>query len=80
MDLQSLEPWVLRARGPPGSLSDLYFCTQYVGLFEFSNSRPGALLDFLCLYKTHQAGYAAFLPLFLPDTSQMPRYQEAREG
>lgn len=64
----------------PGALVTCTFVHSTTGLFELSNSRPGALLDLPCLYKTCQAGWATFLPLFLPDASQVPRYQEAREG
>lgn len=55
------------------------FVHTTIGFFELGNPRPGALLDFLCLYKTCLAGYAAFLPPFFPDTSKMPSYQEATE-
>lgn len=63
-----------------GAVVTWSFVHTTIGLYEFSNSRRGAFLDFLCLYETCQAGCAAFLPLGLPDTSQRPRYQEAREG
>lgn len=68
------------SRGLPGAWVTCTFVHSTTGLFELSNSRPGALLDLPCLYKTCRAGWAAFLPLFLPDASQVPRYQEAREG
>lgn len=74
--------WVLPACGPPGSslgFSDSHLPATISGFFEPGNPRPEALLDFLCLSKTCQAGYAAFLPLSFPDTSKMPRYQEANE-
>lgn len=37
------------------------FVHTTIGFFEAGNPRPGALLDFLCLYKTCQAGLATFL-------------------
>lgn len=55
------------------------FVHTTIGFFELDNHRPGVLLDFLCLYKTCRAGYAAFLPPFFPDASKMPSYQEASE-
>lgn len=74
--------WVLPACEPPGSslgFRDSHLPATISGFFEPGNPRPEALLDFLCLSKTCQAGYAAFLPLSFPDTSKMPRYQEANE-
>lgn len=47
-----------------------------IGFFEPGNPRPGALLDFLCLYKTCQAGYAVFLPLFF---QTLLKYQDIRK-
>lgn len=58
---------------------DSHLCATTSSFLELGNPRPGALLDFLCLSKTCQAGSATFLPLFFPDTSKMPRYQEANE-
>lgn len=47
-----------------------------IGFFEPGNPRPGALLDFLCLFKTCQAGYAVFLPLFF---QTLLKYQDIRK-
>lgn len=46
------------------------FVHTTIGFLEPGNPRAAASLDF-CLYRTCQAGYAAFLPPFFPDTSKM---------
>lgn len=77
-----LELWVLPASGPPGSclgFSDSRLSATTSGFFGPGNPRPEAFLDFLCLSKTCQAGYAAFLPRSFSHTSKMPRYQEVNE-
>lgn len=75
-------PWLdLCSRaGLQGARWALVTCTFVhitIGSFEPANPRPGALLDFLCLYKTCQAGYAAFLPLFF---QTLLKYQDIRKS